>query len=89
MIDSEEISTRLQACIDRLDDAILATRNGEAVSIVAMEAEVEALCNAISHAPIQTGHAVQGLVAGMIARLDMLESDLRTLRDNALRETEE
>ena len=85
---AEELGERLQRCIDRLDDAILATRNGQAVSVTDMESEVVQLCAAIGNAPVETGHSVQGLVAGMIARLDMLESELRILRDAQGNETE-
>lgn len=77
----DELAAGLQKCIDRLDEAILSARNGQAVTISDMESEVVRLCAAISNAPVQTGHAVQGLVAGMIARLDMLETELRALRD--------
>lgn len=83
---AEELAARLQLCIDRLDDAIVAAREARAVDVADMETEVERLCDGIGNAPVETGHAVQGLVAGMIARLDMLESELRAQRDEAARD---
>lgn len=87
--DREELAAGLQKCIDRLDEAILAARNGQALLLTDMESEVVRLCAVIGNAPAETGQAVQGLVAGMIARLDMLEAELRALRDAQNDEAEE
>lgn len=76
-----ELQTRLEACINRLDDAIAAARADQVISIADMEFEVERLSRAIMNAPIATGHEVQSQVAAMIARFDMLEGELRALQD--------
>jgi len=80
---TDELHSRLRACIERLDDAIAAARGDTVIDITDMEAEVERLSRAIMNAPIAMGHEVQGDVAAMIARFDMLEDELRALRDRA------
>ena len=84
------LGDRLQACIDRLDDAVARARAGEVAPMTGMEREVDSLSAAIMAAPVAVGHELQPLVAGVVARLDMLESELRALRDRAAQqETQE
>ena len=86
---AKDLNVRLQACLDRLDDAIARARAGEIAPMTGMEAEMDALSASILAAPVAVGHDVQPLVAGVVARLDMLESELRGLRDRALQQATE
>lgn len=85
----EDLNARLQAQIDRLDEAIARARMDEIDQIAGMDDDVQKLCNEILAAPLAVGHAVQSRVASMIARLDMLESELRGLRERAIQRGED
>lgn len=75
-----DLPTRLQRCIDRLDDAIARARQDEVATVSDMESEVNALSAALLKMPMAEAAMLQGQVASMIARLDMLETELRALQ---------
>jgi hypothetical protein len=86
---TERLTRRLQQQIDRLDEAIARARMDEVDAMDGMDNDVQALCAEILAAPVEVGHAVQPRVASMIARLDMLESELRLLRERAIQRGED